>query len=107
MRWGEKVKKTITHEQVRKIAYLARLEFTEQEREAFFHDLNEILAHFEKLDVLDLSNVSPTSHITWTAPPVNPDQAVEWGREEEVLRTGPDVRDRYFIVPKIVEKQEG
>ncbi len=89
------------------MAHLSRLEFTEQELETFFRDLNNILVHFEKLDTLDLSNVSPTSHITWTSPPVNPDQPVEWGREEEVMRAAPKVEDRYFIVPKIVDKQEG
>lgn len=39
-------------ETVRKVAMLARLELSEDEIEAFTHDLGEILGHLEMLDEL-------------------------------------------------------
>ncbi|MGC8778308.1 MAG: Asp-tRNA(Asn)/Glu-tRNA(Gln) amidotransferase subunit GatC [Candidatus Caldatribacteriaceae bacterium] len=98
--------KKISLEALKKVAQLAKLQFEEEELEQFFRDVNEIVAHFEKLDQLDLGNVSPTSHISWSQPPMHPDDPVRWQEEEKVFQHAPVVVNRYFIVPKVVEKEE-
>lgn len=96
----------VSLDEVRKIAQLAKLSFSEEELIRFFQDISGIIAHFEKLNELDLEDVSPTSHISWSQPPMNPDEPVLWQGSDLVLQCAPLVADRYFIVPKIVEKEE-
>ncbi|MEN3183373.1 MAG: Asp-tRNA(Asn)/Glu-tRNA(Gln) amidotransferase subunit GatC [Atribacterota bacterium] len=96
----------VSLEEVRKIAQLAKLSFSEEELTQFFQDISNIIAHFEKLRELDLEHVSPTSHISWSQPPMNPDEPVCWQGSDLVLEHAPHVAGRYFIVPKVVEKEE-
>lgn len=98
--------KKISLEEMHKVAQLSKLQFDEEELERFFQDVNEVVSHFEKLDRLDLTDVSPTSHISWSQPPMNSDEPLEWKEEEKVFRRAPMVIGRYFIVPKVVEKEE-
>lgn len=96
----------VSFEEIRKVARLAKLSFSDEEFERFFKDVSGIIAHFEKLNELQLEDVSPTSHISWSQPPMNPDEPVEWRGSDLVLEHAPLVRGRYFIVPKIVDKEE-
>lgn len=98
--------KKISLEEMKKIAHLSKLQFEEEELLQFFRDVNEVVEHFEKLDQLDLQNISPTSHISWSQPPVNSDNPTEWGKEESVFQYAPLVINRYFVVPKVVDKEE-
>lgn len=91
-------------EEIKKVAQLAKLSFKEEELQAFFEDINSIVSHFAKLEELDLKNVSPTSHISWSNPPTNPDQPVEWPEYQKILERAPQVSGNYIIVPKIVDK---
>ena len=52
----------ITKEEVDYVAHLARLEFTETEKETFTSQLNEILLYMDKLNEVDTSGVEPLSH---------------------------------------------
>jgi len=96
----------VSFEEIRKIAHLAKLSFSEEEFSRFFQDISDIIAHFEKLNELQLEGVSPTSHISWSDPPMNTDEPVEWQGSDLVLQHAPRVEGRYFIVPKVVEKEE-
>ncbi len=91
-------------EEIKKVAQLAKLSFKEEELQAFFEDINSIVSHFVKLEELNLENVSPTSHISWSNPPTNPDQPVEWSEYQKILERAPQVSGNYIIVPKIVDK---
>lgn len=52
----------ISKEEVRHIAQLARLGISKEEEEQFSRDLSEIIDYMKKLQEVDVSNVSPTSH---------------------------------------------
>jgi len=52
----------ITKEQVEYVAHLARLEFSEQEKEKFTTQLNDILLYMEKLNEVDTTGVEPETH---------------------------------------------
>ncbi|MCX6738151.1 MAG: Asp-tRNA(Asn)/Glu-tRNA(Gln) amidotransferase subunit GatC [Candidatus Parcubacteria bacterium] len=49
-------------EQVKHIAELARMSFTEKELEKFQKDLSAILDYVDKLKEINIDGVSPTSH---------------------------------------------
>jgi aspartyl-tRNA(Asn)/glutamyl-tRNA(Gln) amidotransferase subunit C len=96
----------ISFEEIQRIARLAKLYISEEEFVRFFKDISDIVAHFEKLNELNLENVSPTSHISWSQPPINPDEPSIWEGSDLVLRHAPLVQNRYFIVPKVVDKEK-
>jgi len=100
------VSKKLSLEEMKKVAQLAKLHFEERELLQFLQDVNGIIAHFEKLDRLNLEEVSPTSHISWSQPPTHGDEVLEWQEKESIFQYAPQVIARYFIVPKVVEKEE-
>ncbi|MCW3050935.1 MAG: aspartyl/glutamyl-tRNA(Asn/Gln) amidotransferase subunit, partial [Chthonomonadales bacterium] len=52
----------LSHEEVRKVALLARLELTDGEIASQAKHLNDLLGQFEKLQALDVTGIEPTSH---------------------------------------------
>jgi aspartyl-tRNA(Asn)/glutamyl-tRNA(Gln) amidotransferase subunit C len=52
----------VTRQDVEKIAELAHLELSEEEKDKFTAQLDEILAYAERMDSLDTEGVEPTSH---------------------------------------------
>lgn len=54
---------TISHKDVQHIAALSRLSLTEEEKELFGNQLNDILLYVNKLNELDTADVTPTSHV--------------------------------------------
>lgn len=55
---------TISRDQVRAIAKLARLQLTKDEQELFAGQLSSILAYVEKLNGVATDNVAPTNQVT-------------------------------------------
>jgi len=53
---------SITLNDVEKIAELARLRITDQEKNKFTEQLNIILEYMNKLNEVDTTNVEPLSH---------------------------------------------
>ncbi len=97
---------TISLSEIKKVVALAKLSIPDIDLEQFFLEINDILSHFDKLNRLELKEVSPTSHISWSQPPSNPDEPREWMGGEELFSQAPAVIEQYFIVPKVVDKQE-
>ena len=59
----------ITRKEVEHVARLARLESTEEEKELFTGQLDEILAYVDKLNELDTDGIVPTSpRCRWKMP---------------------------------------
>ena len=54
----------ISKKEVEHIAFLARIELTEKEKEELSKDLSSILDFVKKLDEVDTSAVEPTAHVT-------------------------------------------
>ena len=93
----------LTREQVAKIAYLARLELSEQEMDALGGHLNRLLENFDTLGKLDTANVEPTSHTIPVHNVLREDVARPSWSQEEVLSNAPERIDGTFEVPRIVE----
>jgi aspartyl-tRNA(Asn)/glutamyl-tRNA(Gln) amidotransferase subunit C len=92
----------ITREQVRHIARLANLEFSDEEIGRFTLQLDAILEYVAHLDRLDTSAVEPTSHIGAAAHPAR-DDAVRGSIEREAaMRNAPDTDGALFKVPRVL-----
>jgi aspartyl-tRNA(Asn)/glutamyl-tRNA(Gln) amidotransferase subunit C len=49
----------ITKDQLKHLAELAKIEFTEEELESFLKDINQILGYVEEIQKLDLDQFEP------------------------------------------------
>lgn len=93
----------LTPEEVRKVALLARLELDDAEVARQSKHLNDLLAQFEKLQELDVTDIEPTSHSIPVFNVFREDAARPSLPREEALQNAPEQRDGCFIVPRIVE----
>lgn len=92
----------IAKEDVDHVALLGRLELTEEEREMYTRQLNDILGHFQSLERLNTENVQPTAHVLPLKNVYREDWVGQHLSREEVLGNGPDPEENCFKVPKIV-----
>ncbi|WP_408955631.1 Asp-tRNA(Asn)/Glu-tRNA(Gln) amidotransferase subunit GatC [Natroniella sp. ANB-PHB2] len=93
----------IDQETVEKIAHLARLEVSEEEKEVFANQLSDILEHAEKLNELDTEDVEPTAHALPIKNVFRKDEVRESLEREDTLANAPDKDKGMFKVPQIVE----
>ncbi len=93
----------ISRKDVEHVARLARLRLTEEEKEKFGRQLNQILEYVEKLNELDTENVEPASHVVPLKNVLREDEVSPSLPVEEVLSNAPEKKGRYFKVPRIIE----
>ncbi len=93
----------LNHEQVRHIAWLARLGLSDDEVEKFSFQLSNILENFEILKRVDTTNVSPLTHIIPLQNVFREDNATESYSQAEVLSNAPRKEENCFKVQAILE----
>jgi aspartyl-tRNA(Asn)/glutamyl-tRNA(Gln) amidotransferase subunit C len=92
----------LSKEEVEHVALLARLELSDEEKEAYTHQLNAILDFVQQLDELETSGVEPTTHVLPLVNVMREDQVRPGLSSEEALAGAPDQDKGHFRVPKIV-----
>lgn len=92
----------LTKEQVEHVALLARLELSEEEKDKYARQLNDILGYIEMLDRLDTENVLPTAHVLPLKNVFREDKVADHMPNEKALANAPAREDGSFRVPKIV-----
>jgi aspartyl-tRNA(Asn)/glutamyl-tRNA(Gln) amidotransferase subunit C len=97
----------LTEKEVRYVADLANLRFSDEEVQKFAHDLDGILEHMDKLNELDTSNVEPMAQVLYSA------EATATLREDWecptlgtdlALANAPQKGAGYFKVPRVIER---
>ena len=86
-----------------RIAELARLALTPEEKARFSAQLGSVLGHIEQLAKVDVTGVEPTAHAfpitnVWAEDVAQPGLSVD-----DALRNAPAQRDHMIVVPKVVE----
>lgn len=92
----------LSREEVEHVAMLARLELTEEEKEAYTRQLNAILDFMQQLNELDTSGVEPMAHVLPLVNVMREDEVRPSLDREAVLAGAPDSDRGQFRVPKIV-----
>lgn len=95
----------VTIRDVEHIAALARLAFTEAEKEKFTREFNRILAAMEKLNELDTSGVEPLEQPVPLEPLLRADNVQPSLPHREAMKNAPAAHDGFFEVPR-VKKEE-
>ena len=94
----------VTKKDVEHIAKLAKLKFSEPEKEKLKGELNKVLEYIDKLDELDLTNVEPLENMNETENVFREDDVKPCLTKEEALRNAPSKTDNFFKVPKVLDK---
>jgi len=92
----------LSREEVEHVAYLARLELSEEEKESYTRQLNSILDFMQQLNELDTREVEPMAHVLPLVNVLREDEARPGLSREEALSGAPDRDQGQFRVPKIV-----
>lgn len=94
---------SLSTDQVRHIAWLARLAITDEEAERFRAELSVILDHFSVLQALDTEAVPAATHASQLDNVVREDRVEPSLPPETVLGNAPREQDGLFRVPPILE----
>ena len=97
---------SLTLEQVRRVAHLARIEISEVEADSTLGRLNEIFALIETMQAVDTSGVEPMAHAQDVAQRLRADRVTE--SDEVAQRTAfqavaPETEAGLYLVPKVIE----
>ncbi len=94
---------SVSRDDVRKVARLARIAVSEDRLEPLAGELNGILAWIDKLNEVDVEGVEPMTSVVETVLPLRADAVTDGNRRQEVLANAPRTEDGFFVVPKSVE----
>ncbi|MFC2415344.1 Asp-tRNA(Asn)/Glu-tRNA(Gln) amidotransferase subunit GatC [Neisseria elongata] len=89
---------------VEKIAKLSRLSLTENEKTKTLSELNDIFAMVEKMQSVNTDGVEPMPHPHETALRLREDAVTEIDHAAEYQAVAPEVRNRLYIVPQVIEE---
>lgn len=93
----------IQDETIEYVGILAKLELSEEEKEAAKADMGRMLDYIDQLNELNTEGVEPLSHI-FSVNNVFREDIVENGDDREnLLSNAPEERNGAFVVPKTVE----
>jgi aspartyl-tRNA(Asn)/glutamyl-tRNA(Gln) amidotransferase subunit C len=93
----------ITAEEVDRIAVLARLRLTAEEKSHLVRQLDNILEYMDKLNQLDTAQIEAFSYRVDTMPALRDDVVTNQPDPEALLANAPDRDGTFFKVPKIIE----
>ena len=96
----------IDESEVRRIAALSRVRIADEECAALARDLDRVVEHIDRL--ADVHLPDDAESLTYFDADVHrKDRAMAGLDRADALRNAPDTDDTYFLVPKIVERDEG
>lgn len=93
----------LSREDVRHVAELARLDFSDDEEARMAEEMSRILEYVEKLDELDTSGVPPMSHVLDVTNVYREDDIESRIDREQALEAAPDAEQGHFLVPRVVD----
>tara|TARA_B000000557_G_scaffold217696_1_gene184960 strand:- start:134 stop:427 length:294 start_codon:yes stop_codon:yes gene_type:complete len=94
----------ITKDEVKKVAYLARLELNENEIKNHAEQLEKILEYIKQLEKIDTNDVPCTTRAIEVVNVFRKDEKKNSDCTEELLELGPSREDKYYKVPKIMNE---
>ncbi len=94
---------TVTPDDVRRIARLARLAAPEARLEELAGELNGILTWIDQLNEVDVEGVEAMSSAVDVSLPLRDDAVTDGDRAQDVLANAPRAEAGFFVVPKVVE----
>ncbi len=94
---------SLTSEEVRQIANLARLKLTAEEEERYAEQLSAVLDYAARLGEVDTSKIPPTAYVLPLTAPLRNDEVVPCPPREKILSNAPSSDEGMFSVPPVLD----
>ena len=88
---------------VAKIAKLARIKVTEEERDHYAKEISGILQWVEQLGEVNTDGVPQMTSVASMKLPLRDDVVTEGNQQEAIIKNGQGAEYGCFIVPKVIE----
>ena len=88
---------------VGKIARLARIKVTEQEKDVLSAELTNILKMIEELNAVNTDGVEPLTSVVQMQMYQREDKVTDGAIPDKILQNAPETAAGFFVVPKVVE----
>lgn len=95
---------SLSHDDVRHVAKLARLALSDDEIGTMADELNAIVGYVEQLSEVDTEGVEPIANVAGLENITRPDEPSDMLSAKEVLGNAPQANEVAFLVPKAVER---
>jgi len=93
----------VTPNDVDHVAELARLSFSDDEKEQLASEMSRILDYIDTLNELDTAGVSPMSHGTVHENVTRADEPDTRISKEQALQNAPDTDGEHMRVPRVID----
>ncbi len=94
---------SLTADEVKKIAFLARLSIQEENIQTYADNLSGILDLVAQMDAVDTDSVTPMAHPQDVSQRLRADVVTETNQREKFQQNSPAIEDGLFLVPKVIE----
>ena len=94
---------SLTLEQVRRVAQLARIDISDAEAESTLGHLNGIFSLIEEMQAVDTRGVEPMAHAQDLAQRLRADEVSEVDKREAYQAVAPETEAGLYLVPKVIE----
>lgn len=94
---------SLTIQDVKRIAHLARIEVTKTEAEATLSKLTGILDLIEEMQAVDTAGITPMSHSQDVTQRLRADVVTATNQREAFQKIAPAVEGGLYLVPKVIE----
>lgn len=90
-------------DEVTKLAKLAKLNLTDEEKSVMEREMQDIIAFANRLDQLDTAGVPVTAHIMPVGNMFRQDVPKTLFKREQLLENTPQKQDGFIFVPQVIE----
>ncbi|MBS0003360.1 MAG: Asp-tRNA(Asn)/Glu-tRNA(Gln) amidotransferase subunit GatC [Thioalkalivibrio sp.] len=94
---------SLTSNEVRRIAHLARLAVDDREAEGLAAALSDIFDFVEALNNADIEGIAPMAHPLDAEQRLRPDRVTESDQRELFQDIAPAVEGGVYLVPRVIE----
>ncbi len=94
---------SLTPDQLRRIAQLARIDVPPGEMQIVAERLNRVLGLIDQLQSVDTDGIEPMSHALDVVQRLRPDEVTEADHREAYQKGAPAVEQGLYLVPKVIE----
>ena len=94
---------SLSDDQVRRLARLARVAIRADETEPIRARLNRVLGLIDEMRAVDTAGVAPMAHALDLAQRLREDEVTEPDRHQLYQSVAPAVEDGLYLVPKVIE----
>ena len=95
---------SLTIDEVRKIAQLARIELTSEEQARHAETISAVLDYMKILNEVDTKGVEQTSQVTGLEDVTREDEARDCQIVKELMAQMPEIKDNELVVPGVFEE---